>query len=118
MRDFPEWGKTSFMAERERGVGEKRGKTKDLCTRVVKRNKQGTGTIDSLFKRPLTLHTQLPQDTHALLFKTPRLLISREPDELKTFRLKAKTSLARCSCSFLQIVCLMETGKSIMKVTA
>lgn len=32
-------------------------KIEDLCSRVGKKNKPGGGTIDSLFKRPLTLHT-------------------------------------------------------------
>lgn len=43
-------GVISFMAGK---------KIEDLCSRVGKKNKPGGGTIDSLFKRPLTLHTLL-----------------------------------------------------------
>lgn len=35
--------------------GEK--KIEDLCSRVGNKNTPGSGSIDSLFKRPLTLHT-------------------------------------------------------------
>lgn len=44
-------GVISFMAGKK--------KIEDLCSRAGKKNKPSSGTIDSLFKRPLTLHTLL-----------------------------------------------------------
>lgn len=33
-----------------------------MCTQLGKKKIPGGGTIDSLFKRPLTLHTSLPKE--------------------------------------------------------
>lgn len=35
-----------------------------MCTQMGKKKILGGGTIDSLFKRPLTLHTLLPKEAH------------------------------------------------------
>ena len=45
-------GVISFMAGKKK-------KIEDLCSRAGKKNKPSSGTIDSLFKSPLTLHTLL-----------------------------------------------------------
>lgn len=43
-----------------------------MCTQLGRKKNPGRGTIDSLFKRPLTLHTLLSIDT-LLQSKPPRI---------------------------------------------
>lgn len=64
-----------------------------MCTQLGKKKIPGSGTIDSLFKRPLTLHTLLPKETHVCSTGPPGSGLPDIYGAGKLTRLQQKVSL-------------------------